>query len=105
MTDRYGWKLVFHDTIRDQLEKLSTAVASTDHLKQVERDLDPNVQALNALSQLMFKTIPEDPNCRSTLVAFRDLGHGDFGGEPNSVSDLPSISDSIRTRSSLFSPS
>lgn len=61
MTDRYGWKLVFHDTIRDQLVRLYAAFSMTDHLKKEDRELDPNVQLLGALSQLMFKTIPEDP--------------------------------------------
>lgn len=61
MTERYGWKLVFHDTIRGQLERLSAAVTSTDHLSDEDRAPDPNVQLLNALAQLMFKTIPEDP--------------------------------------------
>jgi toxin YhaV len=61
VTKRYGWKIVFHDTIRHQLETLHDAVSRTDHLTHEGRYLDPNVQLWCAVSQLMLKTIPENP--------------------------------------------
>lgn len=56
-----GWQLVAHPLFLDQLDKLGTAVARL-------REQDPhgwrksaNAKLLEALRQLVFETIPQDP--------------------------------------------
>lgn len=62
MTIRRGWTLLFHDCLIDQLRKLEAA-ASRARANDPEGSLsNANVKLFNALTQLIFETVPSDPS-------------------------------------------
>ena len=62
MIQRHGWTLLFHDCLREQIQKLETAVARAQTQDPEGFASNANVKLFNALSNLILDTIPSDPN-------------------------------------------
>jgi len=59
---RHGWHLLFHDGLIEQLQKLQAAAQRAQAHDPQGFASNANVKLFNALSQLMFETVPSDPN-------------------------------------------
>ena len=57
--ERYGWTLLFHDAIGDQLERLKSA---SDRAQAAGLHDNANVRLFNALSKLILEAVPQDPS-------------------------------------------
>lgn len=60
--ERYGWHLLFHECWVAQLQKLSAAADRAQAQDPKGYQANANVKLLNALSALIFETIPRDPS-------------------------------------------
>jgi toxin YhaV len=59
---RHGWHLLFHEGLIEQLQKLETAASRAKAQDPDGFESNANVKLFNALSNLIFETIPNDPN-------------------------------------------
>jgi len=59
---RHRWHLLFHEGLIEQLQKLETAASRAKAQDSVGFESNANVKLFNALSNLIFETIPNDPN-------------------------------------------
>jgi toxin YhaV len=59
---RHGWNLLFHECLNEQLQKLHVAVERAQVQDPAGFESNANVKLFNALSKLIFETIPGDPN-------------------------------------------
>jgi toxin YhaV len=82
-----GWELFAHPLLLDQVERLIASVEKEKHKKPKTYHASANFKVLVALRQLMFDTIPTDPN-RPELRQGSTLGEGrkhwfraKFGGQ------------------------
>ena len=62
MTKRHGWTLLFHECLREQLQKLEAAVTRAQAQDPEGFESNANVKLFNALSKLILETIPGNPN-------------------------------------------
>lgn len=62
MIKRHGWTLLFHECLREQLQKLETAVTRAQAQDPEGFESNANVKLFNALSKLILETIPDNPN-------------------------------------------
>jgi toxin YhaV len=58
---RYGWVLLFHECIVEQLQKLHAVVERAQRSDPKGFDGNANVKLFRALSQLILETVPSDP--------------------------------------------
>ena len=61
MIQRHGWKLLFHDCLIAQLQKLNAAATRARTQDPAGGEANANVKLFNALSELMFEVVPGDP--------------------------------------------
>lgn len=59
---RHGWSLLFHECLSEQLQRLHAAVERAQAQDPAGFESSANVKLFNALSRLMFETVPSDPN-------------------------------------------
>jgi toxin YhaV len=59
---RHGWILLFHACVSAQLQKLHAAAERAKQQDPNGFDANANVRLFNALSKLIFKAVPSDPN-------------------------------------------
>jgi toxin YhaV len=59
--ERYGWKLLFHACLIEQLQKVHAAAQRVRTQDPQRIETNSNVKLFNALSQLIFETVPSDP--------------------------------------------
>jgi toxin YhaV len=59
---RHGWTLLFHACVSAQLQKLHAASERAKQQDPSGFDANANVRLFNALSKLIFETVPSDPN-------------------------------------------
>lgn len=59
---RHGWNLLFHECLSEQLQRLYAAVERAQAQDPAGFESNANVKLFNALSKLMFETVPSDPN-------------------------------------------
>jgi toxin YhaV len=59
---RHGWNLLFHDCLIEQLRKLEAAASRAEAHDPEAFKSNANVKLFNALAQLIFETVPSDPN-------------------------------------------
>lgn len=62
MIERHGWKLLFHECLIAQLQKLQTAAQRAETQDPQGYESNANFKLFNALSLLMLETVPGDPN-------------------------------------------
>jgi len=62
MMQRYGWQLLFHECLITQLQRLENAVSRARANDPEQFEKNANVKLFNALSELIFETIPANPN-------------------------------------------
>lgn len=62
MIKRHGWTLLFHECLREQLQKLEAAVTRAQSQNPEGFESNANVKLFNALSKLILETIPSNPN-------------------------------------------
>ena len=62
MIQRHGWTLLFHACVSAQLQKLHAASERAKQQDPSGFDANANVRLFNALSKLIFETVPSDPN-------------------------------------------
>jgi len=62
MMQRYGWQLLFHECLIIQLQGLENAVSRARANDPEQFETNANVKLFNALSGLIFETIPANPN-------------------------------------------
>jgi toxin YhaV len=67
VTQRHGWNLLFHDCLSEQLQKLHAAAERAKRQDPEGFDSNANVRLFNALSTLIFKTVPSDPGREAYL--------------------------------------
>jgi toxin YhaV len=59
---RHGWTLLFHACLIEQLQKLDAAVVRAKAQDPHCFESNANVKLFNALAELIFETVPSDPN-------------------------------------------
>lgn len=57
----YGWSLLFHDCLVEQLQKLKAASDRAEAADPTGFEANANAKLFRALSQLIFETVPSDP--------------------------------------------
>ncbi len=62
MIQRHGWNLLFHECLSEQLKKLHAAAQRAQLQDPLGYQSNANVRLFAAISQLMFDTVPSDPN-------------------------------------------
>lgn len=62
MIQRHGWNLLFHECLSEQLKKLHAAAHRAQLQDPLGYQSNANVRLFAAISQLMFDTVPSDPN-------------------------------------------
>ena len=62
MIQRHGWTLLFHECLREQLQKLHAAAERAKQQDPSGYDSNANVRLFAALSKLIFDTVPSDPH-------------------------------------------
>ena len=62
MIQRHGWNLLFHDCLIEQLQKLDVAASRAKTQDPAGFESNANVKLFAALAELIFETIPSDPN-------------------------------------------
>ena len=62
MIQRHGWNLLFHECLSEQLKKLHAADQRAQLQDPLGYQSNANVRLFAAISQLMFDTVPSDPN-------------------------------------------
>ncbi len=66
MIERYGWTLLFHECIVEQMQKLAAAVDRAKLHDPQGFEVNANVKLFRALTQVMLKAVPGDPNRDAT---------------------------------------
>jgi len=59
---RHGWNLLFHDCLIEQIQKLDAAASRAKTQDPAGFESNANVKLFAALAELIFETIPSDPN-------------------------------------------
>jgi toxin YhaV len=59
---RHGWNLLFHDCLIEQIQKLDSAASRAKTQDPAGFESNANVKLFAALAELIFETIPSDPN-------------------------------------------
>ena len=59
---RYGWTLLFHDCLIDQLRKLNRAAQRAKRNEPATFASNANVKLFRRLSRLMLEVIPQNPS-------------------------------------------
>lgn len=59
---RYGWTLLFHDAVIEQLQKLHAAALRAERNDPEGVDGNANVKLFRALSHLILDVVPSDPS-------------------------------------------
>lgn len=59
---RHGWHLLFHNCLREQLQKLDDAATRAKSRDPQGFESNASVKLFNALSQLILETVPDDPH-------------------------------------------
>ena len=59
---RYGWTLLFHDCLIDQLRKLNRAARRAKRNEPATFASNANVKLFRRLSRLMLEVIPQNPS-------------------------------------------
>jgi toxin YhaV len=59
--ERYGWTLLFHECLSEQLQRLYAAVLRAQQQDPQGFGSNANVRLFAALSKLIFETVPSDP--------------------------------------------
>lgn len=62
MIQRHGWNLLFHDCLIEQIQKLDAAASRAKTQDPTGFESNANVKLFAALAELIFETIPSDPN-------------------------------------------
>ena len=62
MIQRYGWKLLFHECLIEQLQKLRAAAERAQRQDPQGFESNANVRLFAALSKLIFEVVPSDPH-------------------------------------------
>lgn len=62
MIQRHGWKLLFHNCLSEQLQKLYVAEQQARQQDPQGCESNANVRLFAALSKLIFDAVPSDPN-------------------------------------------
>ncbi len=62
MIQRHGWNLLFHDCLIEQIQKLDAAASRAKTQDLAGFESNANVKLFAALAELIFETIPSDPN-------------------------------------------
>lgn len=62
MIQRHGWNLLFHDCLIGQLQRLDAAAARARLQDPEGYESNANVKLFDALAELIFETVPSDPN-------------------------------------------
>ena len=62
MIQRHGWNLLFHDCLIEQIQKLDAAASRAKTQDPAGFESNANVKLFAALAELIFETIPSDPN-------------------------------------------
>lgn len=57
-----GWNLLFHECLSEQLQRLYAAVERAQAQDPAGFESNANANLFNALSKLMFETVPGDPD-------------------------------------------
>ena len=60
--ERHGWHVLFHECLVEQLQKLNAAAARAQAQDPKGCESNANVKLFNALSALIFETVPSDPS-------------------------------------------
>jgi len=60
--ERYGWTLLFHECIVEQMQKLAAAVDRAKLQDPQGFEANANVKLFRALTQVMLKAVPGDPD-------------------------------------------
>ena len=62
MIERYGWNLLFHECLIEQLQKLQAAASRAQAQDPEGSVSNANVKLLDALTTLILEVVPSDPN-------------------------------------------
>ena len=62
MIERYGWTLLFHECLINQLQRLQAAASRAEALDPDGFRSNANVKLLDALAKLIFDAVPSDPS-------------------------------------------
>ena len=62
MIQRHGWTLLFHECLIEQLQKLNAACDRAKIQDPQGFESNANIKLFNALSQLIFDKVPNNPN-------------------------------------------
>lgn len=62
MIQRHGWNLLFHDCLIEQIQKLDAGASRAKTQDPAGFESNANVKLFAALAELIFETIPSDPN-------------------------------------------
>ena len=62
MIERYGWTLLFHEYIVEQMRKLAAAVDRAKLQDPQGFEANANVKLFRALTHVMLEVVPGDPN-------------------------------------------
>lgn len=62
MIQRHGWTLLFHECLSEQLQKLHAATVRAQQQDPQGFESNANVRLFNALSKLIFDSVPSDPS-------------------------------------------
>jgi toxin YhaV len=60
---RHGWTLLYHECLREQLQKLESAVVRAQSRDPEGCSSNANVKLFDALSWMILETVPINPNC------------------------------------------
>lgn len=62
MIERYGWNLLFHECLIEQLQKLQAAASRAQAQDPEGSVSNANVKLFDALTTLILEVVPSDPN-------------------------------------------
>lgn len=62
MIERNGWRLLFHDCLIEQLQKLNAAAQRAQAQNPDSYESNANIKLFKALAHLMLEAVPLDPN-------------------------------------------
>ena len=61
MIQRHGWRLLFHECLSEQLQRLHAAAERARQQDPQGCESNANVRLFSALSKLIFNAVPSDP--------------------------------------------
>ena len=62
MIERHGWRLLFHECLVEQLQRLRAAAERARKQDPTSAESNANVRLFAALSRLIFEAVPSDPS-------------------------------------------